>query len=134
MAPTKPRAPRTKPEEVPVEEQNEETKGAKSSEGHDINELMHLPLCLVWHELVKRGFHPGMVRKWDQPYCVFLLRECEARIKGASRSSAGVSLAKGRQQKKPFYETQEALDEALEEATKWDEEFQKNNPPPESDQ
>lgn len=134
MPPRKPAAPRIDPEEVPEEEQNEEPEETRPNQGHGINDLMHLPLYLVWHELVKRGFHPGMVRKWDQPYCVFLLRECEAKMKGTTRSTAGVSLTKGKQQKKPFYETQEDLDSALEAAKKWDEEYEGNIPQKESDQ
>ena len=135
MPPKKPRAPRTaQPEEV-AEVPKEEEKEEQPTGGQGINDLMHLPLYLVWHELVKRGFHPGMVRKWDQPYCVFLLRECEAKMKGTTKASVGVCMGKGRQAKKPFYETQEDFDRALRAAKNWDEEYQKTQDlPAESEQ
>lgn len=81
----------------------------------NMNDLTDLPLVLIQHQLVKRGFHPGMVKKWDKPYCLFLLRESEQKSKGTC-----MRMAK--------FNTEEDRDKAMKEAEEWDVQYAATRP------
>ncbi|OHT10516.1 hypothetical protein TRFO_20192 [Tritrichomonas foetus] len=42
-----------------------------------INDLTNLPIDLLQMELIKRGYHPGVIKRLDQWYLVSILRETQ---------------------------------------------------------
>ncbi|OHT12291.1 hypothetical protein TRFO_17987 [Tritrichomonas foetus] len=58
------------PEKPPSEDEED---SAPIAEG--MNDLMRLPIETIQEELIRRGYHPGMIRKFPQNYLVAILRE-----------------------------------------------------------
>jgi hypothetical protein len=44
-----------------------------------VNDLMTLPREVIEQELIRRGYHPGVLTKLPFNYCVFLLRETQGK-------------------------------------------------------
>jgi hypothetical protein len=56
-----------------------------------INDLMNLPESVIQNELIKRNFHPGIVRTLDFRYCVYLLRECQGQMRPQQKRVSGIT-------------------------------------------
>jgi hypothetical protein len=56
-----------------------------------INDLMNLPESVIQNELIKRNFHPGVVRTLDFRCCVHLLRECQGESRVPQRRVNGIT-------------------------------------------
>ena len=97
-----PKKSRKKQAEIPKEDDNndQEEKSDDTSTSNEIikegaNDLMHLPIEVIQEELIKRGYYPKMIKKFNQQYLVSILRDETSQVHETRRNRGDLITKKG---------------------------------------
>jgi hypothetical protein len=66
-----------------------------------VNDLMTLPRDVIEGELVRRGYHPGVLKKLNFNYCVHLLRETQGKGQADQKVAKNFTTWRASRLKKP---------------------------------
>lgn len=68
------------------DEKNDEKNTSNEIIKEGANDLMHLPIEVIQEELIKRGYYPKMIKKFNQQYLVSILRNEASQVHETRRN------------------------------------------------